>query len=66
MNNKKQTETITWHPVTSPPDSDTTVLLDPEDGEVWPGYLDGDQWRWADGMPASPTRWAHMPTGGRA
>jgi hypothetical protein len=59
------TETVTWHSVSSPPDSDTTVQLFDKDASepVWPGYLDGDMWRYADGMPAKPTLWAEMCRG---
>jgi hypothetical protein len=59
------TEALTWTPVASPPDSDTTVLLfDPAASEpVWLGYLDGDTWRFVDGMPAAPTHWAELPAG---
>lgn len=61
------TETITWHPASSPPDDDITVLLLPEEGDVWPGWKCGDQWHMADGFPCSPpVKWAHMPTGGRS
>jgi hypothetical protein len=59
------TETITWKPVAEPPDSDTTVLLfDPAASEpVWLGYLDGDVWHTAEGMPAVPTHWTDLPNG---
>lgn len=59
------TETLTWKPVVEPPDSDTTVLLfDPAASEpVWLGYLDGEIWRYVDGMPASPTHYADLPKG---
>jgi len=62
------TETLTWRPVAEPPDSDTTVLLfDPAASEpVWPGYFDGDVWRTAEGMPATPTLWSEMPGGPKA
>jgi hypothetical protein len=58
-------ETIAWKPVAELPDSDTTVLLfDPAASEpVWLGYLDGDTWRFVDGMPAAPAYWAKMPQG---
>lgn len=58
-------ETINWKPVAEPPDSDVTVLLfEPAASEpVWPGYLDGDVWRTAEGMPASPTLWSEIPGG---
>jgi hypothetical protein len=51
--------------VASPPDSDTAVLLfDPAASEpVWLGYLDGDTWRFVDGMPAAPTYWTDVPVG---
>lgn len=59
------TEVLTWKPVAEPPDSDTTVLLfDPAASEpVWPGYLDGDVWRTAEGFPAAPTLWTDLPKG---
>jgi hypothetical protein len=62
------TDAITWKPVASPPDSDTTVLLfDPAASEpVWPDYLDGDVWRTAEGMPAAPTHWSDLPLGVKA
>ncbi len=52
------TERIQWVPASElKPDSNITVLLfDAAASEpVWPGYLDGDTWRYADGMPANPT-----------
>jgi hypothetical protein len=65
------TETLTWWtPAEKLPDSDTTVMLEMEDAEgdpVWPGYLDDEEWKLADGMPASKVvRWAEMPKGGAA
>lgn len=64
-------EVLTWHSVDEQlPDSDTTVLLRIEDAEsepVWPGFLDGDQWKLADGMPVEKVlRWADMPAGATA
>jgi len=62
-------ETIVWVPVSERlPDSDLTVnLFDAEASEpVWPGYLDGDTWRSADGMPATPSHWSDMPGGPKA
>lgn len=61
------TEILTWKPVVEPPDSDTTVhLYDPAASEpVWLGYLDGDVWRYVDGMPATPTHWSDVPKGPR-
>jgi hypothetical protein len=59
------TETITWHPVSEPPDADTMVLIfDPAASEpVWPGYLDGDAWRESEGKEMRPTHWADFPKG---
>ena len=59
------TEFLTWHPLASRPDSETTVLLfDPAASEpMWLCYLDSDTWRTAEGMPATPTFWAEMPRG---
>jgi hypothetical protein len=59
------TEALTWKPVASPPDSDTTVLLfAPAASEpVWLGYLDGHTWRDAEGYMAMPTHWAALPEG---
>ncbi|WP_194720784.1 DUF551 domain-containing protein [Noviherbaspirillum malthae] len=58
--------TLTWTMVSERmPDSDMTVMLfDPTSDEpVWPGYHDGEAWKFADGMPANPTHWAEMPEG---
>ena len=54
-----------WIPVAEKPDADTTVLLfDAQANEpAWPGYLDGNIWRYADGMITNPTHWADMPGG---
>jgi hypothetical protein len=62
------TEILTWKPVASLPDSDTTVLFfDSAAFEpVWMDYLDGDTWRFVDGMPATPTHWADIPKGPEA
>ena len=53
---------ITWKLVAQRPDSDTTVrLFDPAASEpARLGYLDGDTWRFIDGMPAAPTHWAAL------
>lgn len=62
-------ELIEWmRPADALPDSDMTVLVI-EGGEVdaWPGFLDGEQWRTADGFPiANVLFWAHMPQGPEA
>lgn len=61
-----------WLDVASPPADHTMVLLELEleleiespDGNVWPGYRDGDIWRDSSGMPledGSVTGWMHMP-----
>ena len=59
-------ELIEWHRAADVlPDADTTVLvIEAGEVEVWPGYLDGDVWRNADGFPlATVLFWAHMPEG---
>ena len=59
-------ETIEWHRADEVlPDADTDVLvIQPGEAEVWPGYLDGDQWRTSDGFPmAAVLFWADMPKG---
>jgi hypothetical protein len=61
-----QSEIIDWfRPVEMLPDDDTTVLvITGGEVEVWPGFLDGDVWRSADGFPLPDVLfWAHMPEG---
>lgn len=64
-----QTEIITWHnAATDLPDCDSTVLVQidpatPHSEPVWPGYLDGEQWRTAEGDPVTVVAWADMPSG---
>ncbi len=59
-------ETIEWHRADEVlPDADTDVLCIGE-GEVdtWMGFLDGDQWRNADGWPVNNVLfWADAPQG---
>jgi hypothetical protein len=46
------------------PDDDILVLIALTNGEVWPGYRDGDAWRYVDAMPITGervTHWMHMP-----
>lgn len=60
---KMSTENL-WHSYESTaPDSDESVLLHLEDGEVWTGYLDGDTWRYVSGdrIEANVVHWAHFP-----
>lgn len=68
----RKTETIAWHvPADEMPDADTTVLLhvpESEDDPVWPGFWDGEQWRYADAMPLSArghevAHWGSFPVG---
>lgn len=65
-------EPITWHDFPGPklPDDSTTVLLELKDGgePTWPGYLDDDKWRCAEGFDVTDkvTGWADMPTGRQA
>jgi len=61
-----QSEIIDWfRPVEMLPDDDTTVLvITAGEVEVWPGYLDGDGFRSAEGFPLPDVLfWAHMPEG---
>lgn len=46
------------------PDDDTLVLIELNDDDVWPGYRDGDTWRYIDAMPITSERvtgWMPMP-----
>ena len=59
-------ETIEWHQADEVlPDADTDVLvIAPGEVEVYTGYLDGEQWRSADGWPLPAVLfWADMPEG---
>lgn len=51
------------------PENATAVLLYQigAHANVWPGWRDGDAWRWADGMPVrrEVTHWAALPVGPR-
>jgi hypothetical protein len=54
-----------WTPVSaSLPDDDVLVLLALSDDEVWPGFRDGDIWRYVDATPiesARVTDWTNLP-----
>jgi len=56
---------VNWTPVDQGlPDDDTLVLVALDDTEVWPGWRDGDIWRYLDAVPitsAGVTHWMHMP-----
>lgn len=59
-------EQSTWQPAgTLPPvDADLLVLLETSDGEVYPGFADGERWYYADGVPVSSVEvvaWRHLP-----
>jgi hypothetical protein len=45
------------------PDADLSVMLALDDGEVWPGYLDGDTWRYvtSDPIGARVMYWMDFP-----
>lgn len=46
------------------PDDDTLVLLALSDEEVWPGFRDGEVWRYVDATPiqsALVTDWMNLP-----
>jgi hypothetical protein len=55
-----------WIPVAQRlPDDDTLVMLALNDDDVWPGYRDGDIWRYVDAMPITAervTHWGALPT----
>jgi hypothetical protein len=57
---------MTWTPISdSLPDDDQCVLIALEDGEVWTGYLDGDDgWRYvsADPVGVPVTHWMAFPS----
>lgn len=60
------TEIIEWHELEGRPpvDDDEILLIQFEDGEVFPAFLDGEQWRHIDASEAeAPQRWAHWPKG---
>lgn len=53
-----------WIPVAERlPDDEQCVLIAMEDGEVWTGFVDGDQWRYvsADPVGSKVTHWAEFP-----
>lgn len=54
-----------WTPITERlPDDDTLVLLALSDEEVWPGFRDGEVWRYVDATPiesALVTDWMDLP-----
>jgi hypothetical protein len=61
-----QQDTITWIKDGSLPDSDTTVLLCTDVGDVGEAFHDGDDWRWASSDIIGTNRvkaWADMPEG---
>ena len=58
-----ETKTIWFDAAVQLPDDETTVLIALDDGEVWTGYVDGDQWLYVTGDPmeAKVTHWQHLP-----
>jgi hypothetical protein len=56
-------KTIWFDAAVQLPDDETTVLISLDDGEVWTGYVDGDQWLYVSGDPmeAKVTHWQHLP-----
>lgn len=56
---------ITWTKCSdSLPDDEVAVLLAFDDGEVYAGFHDGDEWRYLDATPCDPsevTHWCHLP-----
>ncbi len=64
-------ESMTWHPASTPPDADQTVLLwvQYQDGEAdWTaGWMDADGWRLCEsGGLCSGTVWYWADVGGPA
>ena len=58
-----ETKTIWFDAAVQLPDDETTVLIALDDGEVWTGYVEGDQWLYVTGDPmeAKVTHWQHLP-----
>lgn len=53
-----------WIPVAAKlPDDDQCVLIALDDGEVWTGFMEGDDWRYVTGDPmeAKVTHWMEFP-----
>ena len=54
-----------WTPVAEQlPDDDVLVLLALNDDDVWPGFKDGETWRYVDAMPIEHervTHWTNLP-----
>lgn len=65
----RRDEVIRWHDVAeTTPDDGMIVLLnigDYESEPVWPGYLEGGTWFWADAseVQSDVIAWAEMPVG---
>lgn len=60
-----RTEIIEWHDVADGlPDDDTTVLMDWDTADPWPGWHEDGRWYSVGADPVDPPqRWAHMPAG---
>lgn len=56
-------ESGSWTPANYPPDADTTVMLAMNDGEVWQGYWNGEDWIEVSGLKVSGRvkYWQHNP-----
>lgn len=59
------TTNVEWFPIhEAMPDDDTLVIAADSDGDTFAAFVDGDQWRYADAIPApTPQWWAHFPQG---
>jgi len=56
---------MSWVSVSdSLPDDDQAVLIALEDGEVWTGFLDGEDWLYVSSDPVEVpvTHWMHFPS----
>jgi len=60
---------MTWHPATTPPDDDRTVLVhlaptcavEPRGERVWLGYWTGSAWMDCAGHPVDVLAWSEVP-----
>lgn len=64
--NSKLREDAEWNATGKlpPVDADLLVLLETSDGEVYPGFADGERWFYADGVPVTSVEvvaWRHLP-----
>lgn len=66
MSSEYQYRSLTWTPISEPPDDETTVLvcnMDWEGDSVSMGFIDAGQWRVGESLvfDPPPTHWADLP-----